>query len=112
MARGRMISKSLSTSQRYASLHQHAGKLAEFSQTLYVLLVTHADDYGRLDGDVFTVKHQVFPISPRKLRDFEQALYALHQARLIRWYVIADKWYIQISEFDAHQAGLHKRTEA
>ena len=103
MARGRMISKSLSTSERFASLHDHAGKLAEFCQSLYPLMLAHADDFGRLQGDVFTIKHLVHPTSPRRLTEFEAALKALHNSGLIVWYEVDDKWYVYLSGWFAHQ---------
>jgi hypothetical protein len=109
MARGRMISKSLSTSEKRAALHEEAGKLAEFCQALYPLLIAHADDFGRLQGDVFTVKHLVDPTSPRKLAEFKDALIALHNVGLIVWYQPDtgdegdQKRFIAISGFAAHQ---------
>ena len=108
-----MISKSLSTSERYASLTTVADRrLAEFCQALYPLLVSHADDFGRQQGDVFTVKHAVHPSSPRKLEDFTAALTALHGVQLITWYEVETRRYIQIVNFEAHQWGLSKRTES
>jgi hypothetical protein len=112
MARGRMISKSLSTSSKYAALANHAGKLAEFCQALYPLLVSHADDFGRLAGDVFTVKFAVVPTSPRKESDVQAAIVALHASGLIEWYETEDGKCIQIHDFDRHQSGLHRRTES
>ena len=111
MARGRMISKSLSTSERWASLYSAAGRRAEFCQALYVLMVAHSDDFGRLQGDAFTIKHAVAPTSPRKLPDFELALAALHHVGLIVWYEVEQRRYVEIVGFDAHQTGLHKRKE-
>ena len=112
MARGRMISKCLSTSEKYASLEQHAGKLAEFCQALFPLLVAHADDHGRQAGDEFTVKHLVHPTSKRKLSDFSTALRALHESGLVTWYQVSGAKFLQIEQFDAHQVGLHKRGES
>jgi hypothetical protein len=103
MARGRMISKSLSTSERFAALHDHAGKLAEFCQSLYPLLLAHADDWGCQQGDVFTIKHLVHPTSPRRLLEFETALMHLHNTRLIAWYQVEDKWIVAVRGFSAHQ---------
>jgi hypothetical protein len=103
MARGRMISKSLSTSERFASLHHEAGKLAEFCQSLYPLLVAHADDWGCLQGDTFTVKHLTHPTSPRKLVEFDKALKALHNVKLITWYEVEGKWFVFIRGWYAHQ---------
>lgn len=112
MARGRMIAKSLSTSRRYGRLHEVAGKRAEFCQALYPLLVAHADDFGRLSGDAYTVKHAIVPTSPRKEGDIVAALEALQRVGLIAWYDAGDAKCIQISNFDAHQQGLHKRTQS
>lgn len=106
MARGRMISKSLSTSERWAALYPVAGALAEFCQSLFPLLVAHADDAGRLPGDLFTVKHLVIPASPRKLPALEAALVALARVGLIDWYSETTEEppkYIQIQRFEDHQ---------
>jgi len=112
MARGRMLSKSLSTSQRFAALYGRAGELAEFCQSLFPLLVAHADDFGRLQGDVFTVMHQAHPSSPRTENEFSAALQALHDVRLVIWYEVGERRYLQIVDFERHQVGLHKRTKS
>lgn len=118
MARGRMISKSLSTSQRFADLACRAGELGEFCQSLYPLIVSHADDFGRLQGDPFTVKHQCHPTSPRSIAEFTDALRLLHEVGLIVWFSVGNgsgtpgRHYIQVVNFEAHQQGLHKRTRS
>jgi len=105
-----MVAKSLSTSQRYGQLHAIAGPLAEFCQALFPLLVAHSDDFGRLPGDVYTVKHLVMPATPRPDADVGLALQRLHEVQLIQWYQVNGRKYIQIEQFDVHQPGLHKRT--
>jgi len=112
MAQRRLISRSLGSSRRFHALYERAGKLAEFAQSLYPLLVCNADDFGRLPGDAFTVKHSVLPISPRKTGDFDSALVAMHEGGLILLYEANGNRYIQIQDFDKHQSGLHKRTES
>lgn len=112
MARGRLISKSLSTSERWAQLHKVNRRLAEFAQSFYPLLVAHSDDFGRLPGDVFTVKHAINPTSPRKEKDFDAALDAMVEVGLIDRYAAAGKQVIQICGFDPHQPGLNRRTES
>lgn len=112
LARGRMISKSLSTSQRFAKLTDVAGKLAEFCQSLYPLLTAHSDDFGRLPGDPFTVKHVCHPTSPRRVHEFELALQHLDDVGLIRWYAVDGAHYVQIEKFYQHQTGLTKRTKS
>jgi hypothetical protein len=110
MARARMIARSLSTSRKYAALHLIAGPLAEFCQAMYPLLVAHADDWGRLAGDEFTIKHAIVPTSPRPEADIARALECLDTTQLIRWYSADGRNWIQIQQFDEHQSGLHKRT--
>lgn len=110
MARGRMISKSLSTSAKFAQLLERGGKLAEFCQSLYPLLVAHADDFGRLQGDTFSVKHVCHPASRRSLLEFDAALNVLWTVGLIARYTVAGTTAIQIGDFETHQSGIHKRT--
>lgn len=112
MARGRMISKSLSTSEKFAALIPQAGDLAEFCQLIYPLIVAHTDDFGRIQGDPFTVKMMCFPASPRSVDEFARALAHLDSVGLIVRYEVATKRYIQIGNFDPHQLGLHKRTKS
>lgn len=110
MARGRMISNSLSTSEKFAALSSL--EMGEFCQALYPLLVSHSDDFGRLQGDPFTVKAKCFPASPRLLDEFKTALTHLDGIGLIVWYLISGKRYIQICDFERHQQGLHRRTRS
>lgn len=109
MARARLISRTLGTSRCFAELGTHAGALGEFAQALYPMLVVHADDHGREHGDAFTVKHAVWPTSPRSVDEFEAVLTAMVRANLIHRYTIDGVTYFQIRAFTEHQQGLHKR---
>jgi hypothetical protein len=111
MARGRIISKSWSTSKKRATLYREAGKLAEFCLQLFPLLIAHSDDYGRLDGDAETVKLVCDPGSPRPLADFDKALRQLTAIDLVQRYEVNGTMWLQIVKFDEHQPGLlSKRT--
>jgi hypothetical protein len=112
MARGRLISRTLGSSRKYAALSKQAGKLAEFAQVLFPLLVANADDFGRQAGDAFTVKHAVFPTSPRREFEFSAALDAMHRVGLVQRYEVDGVQVVQIVQFDQHQPGLHKRTKS
>lgn len=107
-----MISKSLSTSEKFSALSAADSDLAEFCQILYLMLIPHSDDFGRLQGDPFTIKHQCLPASPRPIDDFKKALTLLHNEELVIWYQVSGKQYVQITNFDPHQIGLHKRTSS
>src|SRR3990167_7113145 len=108
MARGRLISKSLGSSRKFHALLGAGGKLGEFCQVLYPLLVANTDDFGRMPGDAFTVKHVVLPSSRRSEAEFETALDVLADVLLIDRYVVEDAIYLQVIKFDAHQVNLHK----
>ena len=112
MALRRMLSKSLSTSRRFARLHELVPDLAEFAQSLYPLLNAHADDFGRQAGDVFTVRLAVHPTSPRTPDEFERALAAMDEVHLIQRYGPEGEEVIAIVKFDEHQPGLSKRTKS
>lgn len=110
MARGRLISRTLGSSRKFAALMSAAGKLGEFAQTLYPLLVPHTDDFGRLSGDAFTVKHAVFPTSRRREDEFEAAIQAMVATGLIVRYEAEGQQVIEVVDFKGHQPGLSKRT--
>jgi len=93
-------------------LLQAAGKLGEFCQVLFPLIVANTDDFGRMAGDAFTIKNVVLPSSRRPEPDFEQALQAMHEVGLLVRYVVDGAIYLQISKFDEHQPGLTKRTRS
>ena len=111
LARGRMISKTLGSSRRFADLGRDAN-LGEFAQALYTLCVCHADDFGNGPGDAFTVKHRIFPTSPRTEPEFAAALELMAQVGLITLYDADDTRVMVITQFDVHQQGLHKRTKS
>lgn len=106
MARGRMISKSWSTSKKRAVLYREAGPIAEFCLQLFPLLVAHSDDYGRLDGDAETLKLVCDPGAPRPVSDFVKALEQMECVGLVRRYDVAGSAWLQIVKFDEHQPGL------
>ena len=114
MARGRMISKTLGSSRRFQLVAERASSpdLSGFYQLLFVLIVSHADDFGRLEGDAFTIKHRVFPVSDRPESDFASALQVLHEVGLIVWYQVQQKQIVEVVNFSDHQQGLHKRTKS
>jgi len=105
-----MISKSLGSSRKFHALFQQGGEIGEFCQLLFPLIVVNVDDFGRMAGDAFTVKHVVLPSSPRSESDFVRALDLLAQIGLIERYDVDGETYLQVCRFDEHQSGLHKRT--
>ena len=107
MARGRIISRTLGTSRKFAAL---TGRLGEFSAALFPLLVAWSDDFGRLEGDAFTVKHRVWPTSVRPEKDFQESLKILDRVGLIELYTVESQQFVVITAFDDHQYLNRKRT--
>ncbi len=102
-----MLNRSLGTSsKKFARLADVAGELVDFCQALYPLLVVNADDHGRLPGDAFSVKFNVFPISRHSEDDFERALEALHRVELVALYEIDGRRYLYVHNFRREQPGI------
>lgn len=103
-----MISKSISISKKFnVRLKDH------FPRLLYLMLIPHTDDFGRMKGDPYDVKGLVFPIM-EDVRgvDIEESLQELHSVGLIVWYEVDGEQFIQVTNFDPHQQGIHKRTRS
>ena len=112
MAQRRMISKSLGSSRKFHAVRLKCGKLGDFAQALFPLIVVSCDDFGRLEGDAFTVKHKVFPISPYSEEEFETVLQGMNEVGLIRLYYAGPDRFLEVVNFDREQPGLHKRTKS
>lgn len=107
MAEKRMLSKVISISKKFnIRVDSH------FTRLLYVLLIPHSDDFGRLTGCPHKVKALVIPMLSDGWEMVEQSLGKLQESELITWYEVGDEQYIQINNFDDHQQGLHKRTRS
>ena len=60
--------------------------LSEFAQLLYLKILPHTDDYGRMEGDPATVKVIADGFSKRKTADYEAAMAEISKAGLWMWY--------------------------
>jgi hypothetical protein len=110
MARARLIWRTIATSASVARLAEICPELADFALALYMLLIVHADDFGREEGDGGSVKAKCHPRSPRPVADFERALEALEAVGLLQRYDAGGRNCFQIVKFEEHQRGLRKRT--
>jgi DnaD/phage-associated family protein len=105
MANRRMISKSISVSER-------VNQLSTFAALLYTWMISHADDFGRMPGSPAKIKALVIPMQANSISEVEQALQEMDSRKLIVWYEVDDTKYIQFPGWEKHQAGLHKRTNS
>ncbi len=107
MAQRRLLNKSLGTSsKKYANLNHRAGELADFCHALYPLIMVNCDDHGRLAGDAFSIKMNVFPISRHSEEEFEEALQAMHDVHLITLYSVDGNRYLCLHNFRKEQPGI------
>jgi hypothetical protein len=49
-----------------------------------------------MEGDAFTIKHKVFPISPYGEEEFETVLQAMSEVGLIRLYSVGSDRYLNV----------------
>jgi hypothetical protein len=98
-----MISRTISTSEK---VH----KVSVESRLLYTWMILHCDDEGRMQGSPATVKAMVMPMADFTIEKIGKMLKELQKARLIIWYKIKEKRYIQIIKWDDHQTfhGIHQ----
>jgi hypothetical protein len=107
MAQRRLLNRSLGTSKKYYRLNERAGKLADFCQALFALIIPNCDDHGRFCGDAFSIKLNVFPVSKYAEADFEEALQALHDESLISLYEVGTGRFLYVHNFRREQPGIH-----
>jgi hypothetical protein len=105
VAERRMVSKVISISEKVNSL-------SLFGRLLYTWMIPHTDDFGRLPGSPAKVRALVVPMGDETTKDVEAALFDMVSKDLIQWYEVSGEKYIQITNFDDHQSGLHKRTKS
>ncbi|XEC97016.1 DNA replication protein DnaD [Paenibacillus tarimensis] len=105
MAERRMISKVISISEK-------VNTLSLFGRLLYTWMIPHTDDFGRLPGSPAKVRALIVPMGDETVKDVESALSDMQDNGLIEWYEVDGEKFIQITNFDEHQSGLHKRTNS
>ena len=99
MAKGRVINKSISTSEKVNLRLRNPLDIL-----LYVLGLTHADDEGRIDGNPTIFRGKVAPILPG-LTDTrtDLALTTMEKSRLIDRYTVKGVMVVQFLDWDIHQ---------
>ena len=95
MPRGRMLSKSISKSEKVAKLSVE-GKL------LFTWILPHVDVQGRIEADVWTIKAIVPYVDEITPKTIPELLTQMHKAGLIIYYGDEHK-YLQIVDFLKYQ---------
>lgn len=106
MARGRMISKTISLDEKVDALPDDTARL------LFTWLIPHLDCDGRMYGDASLFKSLVAPRRDISLQKIELYLNEMEKLGLILRYTVNGHKYIWCKNFSKHQTGLRKERES
>jgi len=107
MAKGRFLSKSVSISNKLASLKSDSPRL------LWTWLLPHLDREGRFHADPAIVKgHAVTRLKNHTEETIEADLNELASVGLVILYQVNGDRYLQFTQFDENQPGMRKDREA
>lgn len=93
MPRGRIVSKSISRSEKVSQLSL-AGKL------LYTWIIPHTDREGRLEADVWKIKDIVPFVKEITPKNIPSLLSQMDKVGLIQYYGDGNNKYLQVNEFE------------
>jgi hypothetical protein len=103
MARGRMISGSIATSESF-----HA--MSEYARLTWCMILPHLDDYGTIEGSAAKLKGLTQPLSARSVAEVAAAVREIVDVEILTAYAVDGRVYLRAPSFDRHQVNLHKRT--
>jgi hypothetical protein len=107
MAKGRFLSKSVSTSKKLASLKSDSTRL------LWTWILPHLDREGRFHADFGIIKgHAVPRLKNHTEKTIEADLRELASVGLVLLYEVGGDRYLQFTQFDENQPGMRKDREA
>lgn len=84
-------------------------RLSRDARLLFVGLICHADDEGRLNGDVLSIRALVFPRDELTAKKVRTLLDAIDSLGLIHTYDAEGFPWIEITGWNKHQS-INKRT--
>ncbi len=92
----RILKESICTSETI-------NKLSMECEVFFYRLVVNADDYGRFDARFEIIKSRLFPLKHVEYKRIEKCLNELFSVGLIKFYLVKNAKYIQISNWSEHQ---------
>lgn len=111
MARGRILSKSISHSVKIARLYQLNPDLGEFSALLFSWIIPHTDDFGQISADPMSIKFEVLSNSPRNIDEIQEAIYMLYKVKLIQLGDCDNEPVLVVINSEEHQSFRSDRTK-
>jgi hypothetical protein len=106
MARGRMLSKSISLDEKVDALSDDTARL------LFTWMIPHLDCEGRMYADPQVFKAIVAPRRNYTLKKIENCLAEMEKLALIFRYSVNGNTFLWAPNFEKHQIGLRKDKEA
>lgn len=85
------------------STSEKADLLTDTEFLLYLLIIPHCDDEGRMQGKPKTVKNKTCPGRTWTAGRIEKMLYRLGEVGLIEYYSVNGSRYIQVTQWEEHQ---------
>lgn len=106
MARGRMIDKRISKSNKLSELK------SDRSRVLYFMIYPHLDQDGKFSGDPTEIKEDCCPRLKYSIQKIAESMVDLHNVGLLILYEENENPYIQYTKFDDFQIGMRKDRES
>lgn len=83
--------------------------LSESSQNFFIRLMLVVDDYGRFDGRAQIIRSRCYPMADKCLTDVSNMLSDCCRVNLISEYIVDNKPYIQVLNFNQRLRQKHER---
>ena len=96
MAKARMLHKKISVSVQ-------VNKLTLPAKLLFTWMISHADDEGKLKGDIEFIKAMVVPMTKWSFKKIKGYLMEMKDQELIYYWQENDEWLIEFIKWDEHQ---------
>lgn len=97
ITKGRMIRRSISDSQKFASLSKE-------SQVLFCLIIPHLNSHGKYSGSPFTVKGEICPlIEWLNTKQIEKCLTEINDKTSLKWFKHGERFFLHAISWKEHQ---------
>lgn len=96
MAKARMLHKKISVSVQ-------VNKLSLPARLLFTWMVPHADDEGKLKGDIEFIKAMIVPMTKWSFKKIKGYLIEMKDQELIYYWQENDEWFIEFIKWKEHQ---------
>ncbi len=96
MARNRMIKSAFWTDAKMCKLKREV-------RLMYIGMWNFADDFGVISADAMLIKSSVFPLDDLKIKDVEEWLHSLEEAKVLIRFSYQDSEFFWITNFSKHQ---------